>query len=1491
GNITNREDLTITNSTISGGQAYNTGALLHSIGTLTITGSTISNNLGRFGSGVTLNSGDANIIQSTFSNNKPSGSLGSGGALRLDGTSTAAIVNSTFAQNSRDGSDFALFIGGSASATIQSSIVSANGGEINGAANLTSLGNNIFGNSEKNSAAAGFTNLVTLSSDIVATSDGTNPTPIAEIINLTLADNGGPTQTYALVDGSPAIDAGANPNNLTTDQRGMDFDRVVGTAVDIGAFELASVILLDQNGNLTLNALSGLSEQLTITLDNGALVITDANNALQGIGLTQVDGNTVQVAVSAVTGDISLNTQDGTDQVTINLGNGTVDLAGNLSIVTDTLNVNSTKITTTGTNTIELTGNTALSLLNSSLTTVGGAMTLIGGTGTTPINANTGTATGSGLRIRTNDGSNASAISSATGPISLFGYSNTVNDGVLLDKDSSIASTDTSPITIEGTGVANVAFDESQGAQISGTVTSANGDISITGYSQAEDGVDISLDSSVAVTGSGNLSIIGTAVANSQYDAAVKLAGSLYTITGNLNVTGYGLGGIGVGSDGGPGFLQTDTGNIIVTTDNINTDAFGRIVVFSTTNGGTLTLKPENTASTIGIGNSASGGFNLNGNELGGIQDGFSSITIGDTQNGTGAVDINASIFLDPVAIAGGAMTVTGLEGGTNTITIQSTSTVSAEGIFSPVGVTSNITQITGNVVLDATDTFTATINSATTPGTDYDQLQVSGTINLGNATLALSGAIPTTMAGDSVVLISNDDTDGVTGTFAGLAEGSFINFNNELWSISYQGGDGNDVILTINKAPSITSNTLSLTEGLTVVDTFQVTDPENETLTYSISGNGADDGLFTINNSTGELSFIVAPDFEIPGDGNADNVYIVQVQVSDGSNTIIQDIAITVANDPTDDDTTPPILTIPSDITVEATSVTDNTVTIGSATATDNVDTDVTITNDAPSVFPLGSTDVTWTATDDTGNQTTGTQTVTVEDTTAPILTVPSDVTVEATSATGTTATLGSATATDDVDTDVTIINDAPTEFPLGTTDVIWTAVDDLGNQTTGTQTVTVQDTTAPEITSDPSVSLTENVAEVITLTAEDLVDEEQNITFILAGINANLFVLSDNQLSFIDAPDFEAPKGSDSGDSNTYIVEIQARDLAGNTATQTLTIDVTNVNDNVPTGPSTFTLVPTDNNLIDLGSQLTDNDGDTVLISAITSGLYGVVAITGDQSLSYTPSLSGFIGTDSLTYTITDGLKEQTINLELTYVGAEDQFDSQTGLINAIAPDQVFPILDGDGILSETVRAEAAAQGADLSQVVDKLVYQAPANAIDLATIQAAALNASQRTDAKFFNVVGFYQVDDLTGAVTAGGVTYQPGDEGYAANALNRVDPNIIFTGGGGSTPTANFNLDLFKTGQFYAPFIIVNADNYTGDITQRVAQFLQVNPTNEGATAANVSSHSVAYFSYGAANPDGTAHIKSFGDNVFGFEDLPAGVGISDYDFNDLFIVLG
>jgi hypothetical protein len=121
-----------------------------------------------------------------------------------------------------------------------------------------------------------------------------------------------------------------------------------------------------------------------------------------------------------------------------------------------------------------------------------------------------------------------------------------------------------------------------------------------------------------------------------------------------------------------------------------------------------------------------------------------------------------------------------------------------------------------------------------------------------------------------------------------------------------------------------------------------------------------------------------------------------------------------------------------------------------------------VTVTNDAPGTFPVGTTTVTWTA-EDAQHRTAGaTQAVTVDDTTPPTFSsVPLDITV---GDCGPVA-VGTATAVDDCAGTPTVTNDAPGYFFAGTTTVTWTATDAAGNAQTATEHVTVNDGVAPSV------------------------------------------------------------------------------------------------------------------------------------------------------------------------------------------------------------------------------------------------------------------------------------------------------------------------------------------------------------------------------------------------------------------------------------------
>ncbi len=135
----------------------------------------------------------------------------------------------------------------------------------------------------------------------------------------------------------------------------------------------------------------------------------------------------------------------------------------------------------------------------------------------------------------------------------------------------------------------------------------------------------------------------------------------------------------------------------------------------------------------------------------------------------------------------------------------------------------------------------------------------------------------------------------------------------NNVYDVTVQVSDGllsdsQAIAVTVTPAndntPVITSNggganaTLGIAENTTAVATITASDTDlpAETLIYSVSG-GLDSTKFTIDSSTGVLSFVSAPNFELPSDVGADNDYEVIVQVSDGLFTDSQSIVVTVTN------------------------------------------------------------------------------------------------------------------------------------------------------------------------------------------------------------------------------------------------------------------------------------------------------------------------------------------------------------------------------------------------------------------------------------------------------------------------------------------------------------------------------------------------------------------------------------------------------------------
>jgi autotransporter-associated beta strand protein len=114
----------------------------------------------------------------------------------------------------------------------------------------------------------------------------------------------------------------------------------------------------------------------------------------------------------------------------------------------------------------------------------------------------------------------------------------------------------------------------------------------------------------------------------------------------------------------------------------------------------------------------------------------------------------------------------------------------------------------TGNFVMNDGATYAFELGGKTAC-TQYDQIKVTGTVQVGG-TLNVSlynGFKP--VAGQKYVIISNDGTDALTSSFTDLSEGDTITLGDYKFTISYKGGDGNDVELTVTAGAPDTGFTL----------------------------------------------------------------------------------------------------------------------------------------------------------------------------------------------------------------------------------------------------------------------------------------------------------------------------------------------------------------------------------------------------------------------------------------------------------------------------------------------------------------------------------------------------------------------------------------------------------------------------------------------------------------------------------------------------------
>ncbi|WP_146150882.1 HYR domain-containing protein, partial [Candidatus Nitrosopelagicus brevis] len=367
-----------------------------------------------------------------------------------------------------------------------------------------------------------------------------------------------------------------------------------------------------------------------------------------------------------------------------------------------------------------------------------------------------------------------------------------------------------------------------------------------------------------------------------------------------------------------------------------------------------------------------------------------------------------------------------------------------------------------------------------------YDEVGVMSTTNDAPEVFPLGETIVTWTATDVIGNISNLSQSIIlvdsTAPRIAFSEDLIIEASsleeNILELVIPETSDDVEVISVTNDAPTVfplgetivtwtatdsSGNSASATQTITVVDTTSpiLIAPENLTIE-------AESTLTQIENLgefvAEDISGITTVTNDAPEVFPLGETIVTWTATDDYGNSISNTQSITVL------DTISPVIMAPSDFQLEASHIENNVIDLIGVRASDDVEV-ISITNDAPTVFPLGETIVTWTATDSSGNSASDSQQISVIDTTIPSIIAPNDIQVEIYDKLGVEIDTGIPTSDDVIDSQPVITNDAPTVFPLGETIVTWTATDSSGNSASATQTITVVDTTSPILIAPESI------------------------------------------------------------------------------------------------------------------------------------------------------------------------------------------------------------------------------------------------------------------------------------------------------------------------------------------------------------------------------------------------------------------------------------
>jgi len=481
---------------------------------------------------------------------------------------------------------------------------------------------------------------------------------------------------------------------------------------------------------------------------------------------------------------------------------------------------------------LSVSGNGSINLTASSLASGSNATVAALGAASISLTAAGGISFYSGTRITTVDG--ALTASANLGGIDVNG--------------ATIAATGLGVVTVQGKGGNgdSIYGSGSEGRQYG--VAVRNGGM-----------ISGSPSGALVVRGSG-----GTSTGSQNYGVYVAGSGSAITSSGgNVQVTGVegaGSSGLAIATESSGSISTAKNGGTLTLVG--NSMSFATASVISASAASNLTLRPLTSGVGVNLGlatDPIGGPLALTNSDLAYVTAGM--LQIGDENSGpiTFSGNIARGVRTDIKLVSGGDIE----------FTTGSLSTADGNVMFVP-GIAGSVRA--GHAGVDvatgglATLSFTPdrslaiAINGATVD-TQYEQLNVSGQVDVTGIDLVLSGSYSPAI-GDAFMVVQNDGSDEVIGEFNGLADGTTFHITTGplvgFYEISYHGGDGNDVVITtVGEAP-----TLNSISSPSAIDE----DAGEQQIILSGIGPGPASAIFSITATSSNHELLLDPSIEYAG-------------------------------------------------------------------------------------------------------------------------------------------------------------------------------------------------------------------------------------------------------------------------------------------------------------------------------------------------------------------------------------------------------------------------------------------------------------------------------------------------------------------------------------------------------------------------------------------------------------------------------------------------